>query len=59
MAFLIGGLGDVPFYNHETRIFFFTLLALSYIVLRNDIVSQSTNQRGIDQAGQHARAGNS
>lgn len=38
IAFLIGGLGDVPFYNHETRIFFFTLLALSYLLLRNDIV---------------------
>ncbi|HLN83582.1 MAG TPA: hypothetical protein VK355_08200, partial [Candidatus Binatia bacterium] len=59
IAFLIGGLGDVPFYNHETRIFFFTLLALTYIGLRNDIVSQSTNQRGVDQAGQHAREGNS
>jgi len=31
-------LGDVPFYNHETRIFFFTLLALSYLFLRTDIV---------------------
>ena len=59
IAFLIGGLGDVPFYNHETRIFFFTLLALSCIFLRNNIVSQSTNQRGIDQAGQHARESNS
>jgi len=38
IAFLIGGLGDVPFYNHETRIFFFTLLALSYLFLRTDIV---------------------
>ena len=38
LAFLIGGLGDVPFYNHETRIFFFTLLALSYLFLRTDIV---------------------
>jgi O-antigen ligase len=39
IAFLVDGLGDVPFYNHETRIFFFTLLALSYLVLRNDGVS--------------------
>jgi len=39
VAFLVGGLGDVPFYNHDTRIFFFTLLALSYLALRNDIVS--------------------
>jgi len=38
IAFLVGGLGDVPFYNHETRIFFFTLLALSYLFLRTDIV---------------------
>jgi putative inorganic carbon (HCO3(-)) transporter len=40
IAFLVDGLGDVPFYNHETRIFFFTLLALSYLVLRTDVVRQ-------------------
>ncbi len=28
LAFMVSGLGDVPFYHHETRIFFFTLLAL-------------------------------
>lgn len=28
LAFMVCGLGDVPFYHHETRIFFFTLLAL-------------------------------
>jgi O-antigen ligase len=33
IAFLVDGLGDVPFYNHETRIFFFTLIALTYLVL--------------------------
>jgi hypothetical protein len=43
IAFLVGGLGDVPFYNHDTRIFFFTLLALSYIFLRNGIPNESTN----------------
>jgi O-antigen ligase len=31
IAFLLTGLGDVPFYHHETRIFFFTLLALVYL----------------------------
>jgi hypothetical protein len=24
-------LGDIPFYHHETRIFFFTLLALAHM----------------------------
>ena len=33
-AFLVGVLGDAPFYNHDTRIFFFTLLALTYLFLR-------------------------
>jgi putative inorganic carbon (HCO3(-)) transporter len=32
VAFAVAGLGDVPFYHHEPRIFFFTLLALSSIV---------------------------
>ena len=36
IAFLVFGLTDVPFYNHDTRIFFFTLLALSYLFLRRD-----------------------
>jgi len=31
IAFMVAGLGDVPFYHHETRIFFFTLLGLIYI----------------------------
>jgi len=39
IAFLVGGLGDVPFYNHETRIFFFTLLALTFLALRSDVVT--------------------
>ena len=39
IAFLVGGLGDVPFYNHETRIFFFTLMALAYLALRSDLVT--------------------
>jgi len=39
IAFLVGGLGDVPFYNHETRIFFFTLLALTFLALRRDVVT--------------------
>lgn len=37
IAFLVGGLGDVPFYNHDTRIFFFTLMALTYLFLRRDV----------------------
>jgi hypothetical protein len=26
---IVTGLGDVPFYHHETRIFFFSLFALA------------------------------
>ena len=29
IAFAVTGLGDVPFYHHEVRILFFTLLALT------------------------------
>jgi hypothetical protein len=29
IAFVVTGLGDVPFYHHEIRILFFTLLALT------------------------------
>jgi len=29
IAFAVTGLGDVPFYHHETRIFFFSLFALA------------------------------
>jgi O-antigen ligase len=32
VGFAVAGVGDVPFYHHETRIFFFTLLGLSAIV---------------------------
>jgi O-antigen ligase len=28
---LVAGIGDIPFYHHETRIFFFTLLALAHL----------------------------
>src|SRR5215510_1892122 len=31
IAFVVTGLGDVPFYHHEIRILFFTLLALTHI----------------------------
>jgi O-antigen ligase len=34
ISFVIAALGDVPFYHHETRIFFFTLLALICLRLR-------------------------
>jgi O-antigen ligase len=30
-AAAITGFGDVPFYHHETRIFFFTILALAFV----------------------------
>jgi O-antigen ligase len=41
IAFLVGVLGDAPFYNHDTRIFFFTLLALTYLFLRRDLPGES------------------
>jgi O-antigen ligase len=31
VAFAVTGLGDVPFFHHEIRILFFTLLALTYL----------------------------
>ena len=31
IAAIVTGFGDVPFYHHETRIFFFTLLALAHM----------------------------
>jgi O-antigen ligase len=31
IAAAVTGLGDIPFYHHETRIFFFTLLALAFV----------------------------
>jgi putative inorganic carbon (hco3(-)) transporter len=31
IAFAVTGLGDVPFFHHEVRILFFTLLALTYL----------------------------
>jgi hypothetical protein len=34
IAFVVGGLADVPLYHHETRIFFFTLLGLIQLRLR-------------------------
>jgi O-antigen ligase len=37
IAFLVACLTDVPFYNHDTRIFFFTLLAMTYLALRSDV----------------------
>jgi hypothetical protein len=35
IAFIMGGLADVPLYHHETRIFFFTLLGLIQLRLRS------------------------
>jgi hypothetical protein len=31
IAFVVTGLGDVPYYHHEIRILFFTLLALTHL----------------------------
>jgi O-antigen ligase len=31
IAFVVAGLGDIPFYHHEPRIYFFTLLALTQL----------------------------
>lgn len=36
LAFLVAILGDAPFYNHDTRIFFFTLLPLTRLLLRRE-----------------------
>jgi putative inorganic carbon (hco3(-)) transporter len=35
VAFILIGFSDVPFYHHETRIYFFTLLALTHLQVRN------------------------
>lgn len=44
VAFMVTGLGDVVFYFHEPRIFFFTLLALIYLCC-NDSPTQSATDR--------------
>ncbi|MGH7852319.1 MAG: hypothetical protein ACREP3_02685, partial [Candidatus Binatia bacterium] len=31
VAAIVAGIGDVPFYHHETRIFFFSVLATAHI----------------------------
>jgi O-antigen ligase len=41
IAFLVSVLADAPFYNHDTRIFFFTLLALTYLFLRPEVPVRS------------------
>jgi putative inorganic carbon (HCO3(-)) transporter len=51
IAFLVDGLGDVPFYNHETRIFFFTLMALTYLVLGNEIISHRQTHAAFSKPG--------
>ncbi|HEX9786547.1 MAG TPA: hypothetical protein VGB09_00915, partial [Candidatus Binatia bacterium] len=33
VAAIVTGLGDIPFYHHETRIYFFTLFALAHLVV--------------------------
>ncbi len=50
VAALVAGLGDIPFYHHETRIFFFTLLAAAHIYLslgaEDEIVPEVSASRG-------------
>lgn len=50
VAALVAGLGDIPFYHHETRIFFFTLLAAAHIYLslgaEDEIVPAAPASRG-------------
>ena len=41
LAFLVAILGDAPFYNHDTRIFFFTLLPLTCLFLRREGAAQT------------------
>jgi O-antigen ligase len=45
IAFAITGLGDVPFYHHETRIFFFSLVALTYLYAREASTEVPTDRR--------------
>ncbi|HWX77711.1 MAG TPA: hypothetical protein VNY32_09540, partial [Candidatus Acidoferrales bacterium] len=42
IAAAITGFGDVPFYHHETRIFFFTLLGLAFVADRTGNISGQT-----------------
>ena len=48
---IVAGLGDIPFYHHETRIFFFTLLAAAHIYLsfgaEDEIVLLASASRGV------------
>jgi putative inorganic carbon (HCO3(-)) transporter len=51
LAALVAGLGDIPFYHHETRIFFFTLLGAAHIYLsfgaEDEIVPVASTSRGM------------
>jgi O-antigen ligase len=44
IAFAVTGLGDVPFYHHETRILFFSLLALTYLYCRDSDTERSAEK---------------
>jgi putative inorganic carbon (HCO3(-)) transporter len=46
MAFVITGLGDVPFYHHETRIFFFTIVALAHLHVRKSLILGKCHAKG-------------
>ena len=45
-AAAVTGLGDIPFYHHETRIFFFTLLALAFASATAERPGRSQNNCG-------------
>ncbi len=42
VGFMIAALGDIPFYHHETRIFFFSLFGLICLRLQSPSSSQKT-----------------
>lgn len=46
VAALVTGLGDIPFYHHESRIYFFTLLGLAHLYAFNPDFMVRTGMRG-------------
>jgi O-antigen ligase len=51
VAAIVTGVGDIPFYHHETRIFFFSLFALAYIYSsRPEGIASEANETMIDPA---------
>ena len=45
-AAAVAGLGDIPFYHHEPRVFFFTLFALAYLYCRGSDTELSPKRLG-------------